>query len=424
MRQGGCGPWWRCTWSEGAKRWISAPHCLTTLIGQTTRVGPRGSSPASSRSDASIAIACTVFPRPMSSARIPPTPRSPSSRSQPWPRSWNGKSGCVIAAGVGSARKRRSPAPRREESGSSSVTSPSSTPASSVSSPDTARTSSTIPMPARRRSRKRSAFSTSARRTACQRSPMRTKGSFAAARSASSSSVSSVSPTASRQSNRASSVGERKPLERTRGALVAVRLTRMRVGERSHDAGSRTGTSRSSSFGIASRRKSRTCSGPSSASDGSAVSNSIPIAASTGSSSSRWRIRSRRGSPERRNAKTSPSRSQSSDAGRPRVGSSPACSQSSSTSRGSSPGFGEGRSSRWRPSRHSVRARVSSPPSTQSESRFSRAARPEWRGSTESVAVSPSSRWSIAFARPALEGASRTPSARRRSRAIWSTRTG
>ncbi len=83
-----------------------------------------------------------------------------------------------------------------------------------------------------------------------------------------------------------------------------------------------------------------------------------------------------------------------------------------------------GRSSRWRPRRHSVRASVSSPPSTQSESRFSSAARPEWRGSTESAAVSPSSRWSIAFARPALEGASRTPSARRRSRAIWSTRTG
>ena len=94
-----------------------------------------------------------------------------------------------------------------------------------------------MPTPARRRSRKRSAFSTSERRTACQRSPMRTNGSFAAARSASSSSVSSVSPTASRQSNRASSFGESSPLDATRGALVAVRLTRTRVGERSHDAG-------------------------------------------------------------------------------------------------------------------------------------------------------------------------------------------
>ena len=152
----------------------------------------------------------------MSSARIAPTPRSPSRRSQPWPRSWNGKSGWVIAAGVGSARKRRSPAWSRDESDSSSETSPSSTPASSVSSPETARTSSTMPTPARRRSRKRSAFSTSERRTACQRSPMRTNGSFAAARSASSSSVSSVSPTARRQSNCASSSDESSPLDATR----------------------------------------------------------------------------------------------------------------------------------------------------------------------------------------------------------------
>ena len=41
----------------------------------------------------------------MSSARIAPIPRSPRSRSQPCPRSWNGKSGCVIAAGVPSGSK-------------------------------------------------------------------------------------------------------------------------------------------------------------------------------------------------------------------------------------------------------------------------------------------------------------------------------
>ena len=117
-------------------------------------------------------------------------------------------------------------------------------------------------------------------------------------------------------------------------------------------------------------------------------------------------------------------RLQSSEAGRPRVGSSLACNQSSSTSRGSSPSARGGRSSRWRPIRHSVRVSVPSPPSTQSESLRSSAARPEWRGSTESAAVSPSSRWSIAFARPAFAGASRTRSARRQSRAIWSTRTG
>ena len=99
-------PWWLCTRSEGANRATSAPHCLTTLIGQTTSVGPSTPGPTSSRSEASIAIAWTVLPRPMSSARIPPTPRSPSIRSQPWPRSWNGKSANSIEAGVGSGLKR------------------------------------------------------------------------------------------------------------------------------------------------------------------------------------------------------------------------------------------------------------------------------------------------------------------------------
>ena len=100
---------------------------------------------------ASIAIACTVFPSPMSSARIPPSRRSPSIRSHPCPRSWNGNSECVIAAGVGSGWKCRSSPPcNRSSSISSSDTSPSSRPASSVSSPDTARTRSTIPAPLRR----------------------------------------------------------------------------------------------------------------------------------------------------------------------------------------------------------------------------------------------------------------------------------
>ena len=81
------GPWWTCTSSAGAKRAISRAHCCVTLIGLTTSVGPTASP--LSRSETSVAIACTVLPSPMSSARIPPTRRSPSSRSQPWPRSWN-----------------------------------------------------------------------------------------------------------------------------------------------------------------------------------------------------------------------------------------------------------------------------------------------------------------------------------------------
>ena len=93
-------PWCRCTRSDGANRSISRAHWRVTLIGQTTSVGPNASAPNCSRSEVSIAIACTVLPSPMSSARMAPIPMSPSSRSQPWPRSWNGKSGCVIAAGV------------------------------------------------------------------------------------------------------------------------------------------------------------------------------------------------------------------------------------------------------------------------------------------------------------------------------------
>ena len=104
-------PWCRWTRSEGAKRSISRAHWRVTLIGQTTSVGPNASAPNCSRSEASIAIACTVLPSPMSSARIAPIPRSPSSRSQPWPRSWNGNSGWVIAAGVASGSKCRSSPP-------------------------------------------------------------------------------------------------------------------------------------------------------------------------------------------------------------------------------------------------------------------------------------------------------------------------
>ena len=355
-------PW--CMWTRrlGAKRWISAPHCLTTLIGQTTSVGPTASRPYSSRSDVSIAIACTVLPRPMSSARIAPTPRSPSIRSHPWPRSWNGNSSNCIAAGVGRERNRCSSSCRSEVSGASRVTSPSSTPASSVSRPETARTRSTIPAPDRRRSRKRSARSTSERRSACHLPATRMKGCLAAASSASSSSVSTASPTASRQSNRASSVGERKPLARRAGWLEAVRLTRTRLGERIQAAGSKTGTPCSSSFGIALRRNRRTVSGSSCSSAGSAASKSIPTSASTGSSSVSWRIRSRRGSPSLRKAKTPSSPLHSSEAGSPSVGSSSACSHSSSTSASSS------RSSRCSPSLQRVDARRPRPESTQPDS--------------------------------------------------------
>ncbi len=96
-------------------------------------------------------------------------------------------------------------------------------------------------------------------------------GSFAAARSASSCSLRTTSPTESRQSKVASAAVERSPLERTATPLlVAVRLTRSRLGDPSQVPGSSTGTPRASSSGIVSRRKSCTSSASSSASAGSA----------------------------------------------------------------------------------------------------------------------------------------------------------
>ena len=73
------------------------------------------------------------------------------------------------------------------------------------------------------------------------------------ASAASSSSPSSTSPSATRHSKRASASVERRPLERAR--LVAFRSTRSRLGERIQSAGRSTGTPRSASCGIASRRK-------------------------------------------------------------------------------------------------------------------------------------------------------------------------
>ena len=191
-----------------------------------------------------------------------------------------------------------------------------------------------LPTPVvRRRSRNRSAFSTSDRRSACQRPATRTNGSFAAARSASSCSLRTTSPSASFQSKVASDAVERRPLDRApTPLLVAVRLTRSLLGDPSQAPGSSTGTPRASSSGIASRRNSCTSSPSSSASAGFASSKRMPCSASSGSISVSCRARSRRASLARRKLKTSSPSSCSSEAGSPRVGSSSACSHSSSTS--------------------------------------------------------------------------------------------
>ena len=215
-------------------------------------------------------------------------------------------------------------------------------------------------------SRKRSARSTSAARRACQRPRRRTRGSFAAASSESSASVSSTSPIAMRQSNRASASRESKPLERP--GAVATRFTRTRLGLETHSRGRRTGTPSSSSLGIASRRSARTWSSSRTASGSSASSRGSPAPSRTGSINATRRSTAPRGSPSRRNAKTSSSPSRRRLAGSASVGSSAASSQSATPTVPPSP------SDRRRPTFHGARDRRASPPSTHALSRRSSAA--------------------------------------------------
>ena len=71
--------------AAGAKRAASACQFGSTLVGQP-RSGPGGRA-GLAPSRARKASACTVLPRPMSSARTPPNPasRRKSSQARPWP---------------------------------------------------------------------------------------------------------------------------------------------------------------------------------------------------------------------------------------------------------------------------------------------------------------------------------------------------
>ena len=80
-------PWWRRTSRDGAKRSSSRSQLPTTDIGQTSRVG-RLSSGAICRRWSRNAIVWIVLPRPMSSARQPPSPSRASPAIQVSPRSW------------------------------------------------------------------------------------------------------------------------------------------------------------------------------------------------------------------------------------------------------------------------------------------------------------------------------------------------
>ena len=270
----------------------------------------------------------------MSSARIAPIPRSPSSRSQPWPallERGRARASCPPAsAAAGSARRRRavrrasrraSPRPARGRSRRSRA-------------PTRRARDRRSPPPLRRRSRKRSARSTSVARAApASGRATRTTGCFAAASARSSSSVELDVADRERQSNVASAAVESRPLE-TRWSLVAVRLARMRARrahprrrqqhrhaallELRHQLAQEDATRRRRRARRWSARRRRTRS-----------------RARRGAARARRaaRARSADGSLVAHEGERRPSPpSQSSDAGRRSVGSSSACSHSSSTS--------------------------------------------------------------------------------------------
>ena len=204
-------------------------HCLTTLIGQTTSVGPSPSPPGSSRSDASIAIAWTVLPEAHVVGQDP-ADTEVAEHPQPAVAALLEREQRELHRG---GRRQRPEAlvavleqlGERRVEGHLAELEPGFV---SLEARLTARTSSTMPAPLRRRSRKRSAFSTSERRSACQRPATRTNGSFAAARSASSCSLRTTSPIDEAPVEAwPARPSTSSPLERVATpVLVAVRLTR------------------------------------------------------------------------------------------------------------------------------------------------------------------------------------------------------
>ena len=224
----------------------------------------------------------------MSSARIPPSRRSPSIRSHPCPRSWNGNSGCVIAVGVGSGWKCRSspPCSRSVEH--------------LVERHLAELETRLVRLEARHRTHElddpRAACAASRGNAAPSRHPpaaahatcppICTNGSVDVTSSCNSSSLSSLSPIARRQSNDASSAVPSSPLERARRIAlrrrlqVHAQLARRRAATPTAAAPARRAPRASGSLraGRTSRDRDRA-----SASAGSSASNAMPPSASTGS---------------------------------------------------------------------------------------------------------------------------------------------
>ncbi len=97
-----------CTRRDGAKRDASARQLPISDVGITTSVGPFAAR-------ASItASACSVLPRPMSSARQAPRPADASRIAHSKPSSWYGRScACSVDGSAGTMRRASSSAIRR-----------------------------------------------------------------------------------------------------------------------------------------------------------------------------------------------------------------------------------------------------------------------------------------------------------------------
>ena len=196
-------PWWTWTRSDGANRSTSRAHWRVTLIGQTTRVGPNASAPNCSRSESEHRDRLHRLAEPHVVGEDRADPEVAEQAEPAVAALLEREQRMVIAVGVADGWKRRSSPPassvaERSSSDDLAELEPGILELDARDGPDEIDDD-----PSRRRSRKRSARSTSERRSACQRPRTRISGSLAAASSASSSSVRVVSPIASCQSKRA-----------------------------------------------------------------------------------------------------------------------------------------------------------------------------------------------------------------------------
>mmetsp|Transcript_6958 Transcript_6958/g.15357 ORF Transcript_6958/g.15357 Transcript_6958/m.15357 type:complete len:212 (+) Transcript_6958:1418-2053(+) len=93
-----CGPWKGTTRSSGHQCLSSMTHEFMTERGAMTMCGP--SSPRTVLRNPSSEITCSVFPRPISSPRIPPAPLSCCAMSHLSPSIWYGRiSPCTMQSG-------------------------------------------------------------------------------------------------------------------------------------------------------------------------------------------------------------------------------------------------------------------------------------------------------------------------------------